>query len=108
MAKGIAFEVTRVVMQGQFLAFCPPNDGFASISCDLLSLGATKQQMARVRSKVETMLKERLNGTEIRDQFADSVTKYLTFAKNDEIDIQIRDVKALSDSVVVSFCVNRC
>ena len=107
VAKGLAFDVTRVVMQGPFVAFCP-YDGFATVACKFLSLAATKQQMARVRTKVETTLKERLNSTEVRDQFAEAVTKYLTFAKNDEIDIQIRDVKALSDSVVVSFCVNRC
>lgn len=107
VAKGLTFDVTRVAMQGPFVAFCP-SDGFATVACNFLSLAATKQQMVRVRTKVETALKERLNNTEIRDQFAEAVTKYLTFAKNDEIDIQIRDVRSTADGVVVSFCVNRC
>lgn len=108
VAKGLSFEVTRVAMQGPFMAYCPPNDGFASVACDLLSLGATKQQMARVRGKVEGALKEHLNSPGLRDQFADTVTRYLSFAKTDDVDIRIRDVKPVADGVVVSFCVGRC
>lgn len=108
VARGLSFEVTRVAMHGPFLAFCPPNDGFASFTCDLLTLGATKQQMAKVRVKVESALKEHLNSAELRDQFADTITKYLSFAKADEVDIQIRDVKPVADGVAVSFCIGRC
>lgn len=107
-AKGLSFEVTRVEMRGPFLASCPPNDGFASVTCDLLALGATKQQMAKVRSKVEVSLKEHLNGTELRDQFADTIASYLSFAKSDDVDIRIRDVRPSPDGVAVVFCIGRC
>lgn len=108
VAKGLSFEVTRVALQGPFLASCPPNDGFASVTCDLLALGATKQQMAKARAKVENSLKEQLNGAEIRDQVAETLTKYLSFTKTDEVDIRIRDVKPTADGVAVSFCIGRC
>jgi hypothetical protein len=95
-------------MQGPFLAFCPPNGGFAAVTCDLLALGATKQQMSKVRGKVETALREHLNSAEVRDQFAHTVTRYLSFATAEEIDISIRDVRPITDGVAVSFCINRC
>lgn len=108
VAKGLSFEVTRVAMQGPFDAFCPPNDGFASVACDLLSLGATKQRMVRIRGQVEAALKQHLNSAELRDQFAETMGKYLSLAKTDEIEIRIRDVKPVADGVVVSFCISRC
>lgn len=108
VTKGVSFEVTRVAMQGPFSAFCPKDDGFGGFACDVLALGATQKQMAKVRAKVESTLKARLNSQELRDQFAESTTKYLSLAKTDDIDVRIRDVRAVADGVVVVFCITNC
>ena len=84
----ISLEVKKVTVAGTPKAVCKLSaDFFEKIGCGAVTIGYANRKIAWLKGQLPLILAEMLNGSVVRQQFADGLKRYLTIGQAGEVAI---------------------